>query len=311
MKEKDRNRMEKKIYHKLVQIVGEERVRTDEPMKNHTTFRVGGPADFFVTPETSEEVRAVIDMCRSEEIDCHIIGNGSNLLVSDRGVRGVVVQIAKAMNKIESNGEQIRAQAGALLSEVAAHALKDGLAGFEFAAGIPGTLGGACVMNAGAYGGEMKDVLYEVTVLTPQGEFLVLKEDELELGYRTSVVARKGYIVLEAVIRLKKGDEEEIRRQMEDLRDRRISKQPLEYPSAGSTFKRPEGYFAGKLIQDAGLRGYTFGGAQVSEKHCGFVVNRGDATAAEVAELMRRVADKVEEQFKVRLEPEVKRLGDF
>ena len=311
MKEKDRNRMEKKIYHKLVQIVGEERVRTDEPMKNHTTFRVGGPADFFVTPETSEEVRAVIDMCRSEEIDCHIIGNGSNLLVSDRGVRGVVVQIAKAMNKIESNGEQIRAQAGALLSEVAAHALKDGLAGFEFAAGIPGTLGGACVMNAGAYGGEMKDVLYEVTVLTPQGEFLVLKEDELELGYRTSVIARKGYIVLEAVIRLKKGDEEEIRRQMEDLRDRRISKQPLEYPSAGSTFKRPEGYFAGKLIQDAGLRGYTFGGAQVSEKHCVFVINRGDATAAEVAELMRRVADKVEEQFKVRLEPEVKRLGDF
>lgn len=311
MKEKDRNRMEKKIYHKLVQIVGEERVRTDEPMKSHTTFRVGGPADFFVTPETSEEVRAVIDMCRSEEIDCHIIGNGSNLLVSDRGVRGVVVQIAKAMNKIESNGEQIRAQAGALLSEVAAHALKDGLAGFEFAAGIPGTLGGACVMNAGAYGGEMKDVLYEVTVLTPQGEFRILKEDELELGYRTSVIARKGYIVLEAVIRLKKGDEEEIRRQMEDLRDRRISKQPLEYPSAGSTFKRPEGYFAGKLIQDAGLRGYTFGGAQVSEKHCGFVINRGDATAAEVAELMRRVADKVEEQFKVRLEPEVKRLGDF
>lgn len=303
--------MEKKIYHKLVQIVGEERVRTDEPMKSHTTFRVGGPADLFVTPETSEEVRAVIDMCRSEEIDCHIIGNGSNLLVSDRGVRGVVVQIAKAMNKIESNGEQIRAQAGALLSEVAAHALKDGLAGFEFAAGIPGTLGGACVMNAGAYGGEMKDVLYEVTVLTPQGEFRILKEDELELGYRTSVIARKGYIVLEAVIRLKKGDEEEIRRQMEDLRDRRISKQPLEYPSAGSTFKRPEGYFAGKLIQDAGLRGYTFGGAQVSEKHCGFVINRGDATAAEVAELMRRVADKVEEQFKVRLEPEVKRLGDF
>ena len=303
--------MEKKIYHKLVQIVGEERVRTDEPMKSHTTFRVGGPADLFVTPETSEEVRAVVDMCRSEEIDCHIIGNGSNLLVSDRGVRGVVVQIAKVMNKIESNGEQIRAQAGALLSEVAAHALKDGLAGFEFAAGIPGTLGGACVMNAGAYGGEMKDVLYEVTVLTPQGEFRILKEDELELGYRTSVIARKGYIVLEAVIRLKKGDEEEIRRQMEDLRDRRISKQPLEYPSAGSTFKRPEGYFAGKLIQDAGLRGYTFGGAQVSEKHCGFVINRGDATAAEVADLMRRVADKVEEQFKVRLEPEVKRLGDF
>ena len=303
--------MEKKIYHKLVQIVGEERVRTDEPMKSHTTFRVGGPADLFVTPETSEEVRAVVDMCRSEEIDCHIIGNGSNLLVSDRGVRGVVVQIAKVMNKIESNGEQIRAQAGALLSEVAAHALKDGLAGFEFAAGIPGTLGGACVMNAGAYGGEMKDVLYEVTVLTPQGEFRILKEDELELGYRTSVIARKGYIVLEAVIRLKKGDEEEIRRQMEDLRDRRISKQPLEYPSAGSTFKRPEGYFAGKLIQDAGLRGFTVGGAQVSEKHCGFVINRGDATARDVADLMSQVSEIVEEKFGVRLEPEVRRLGEF
>lgn len=303
--------METKIYDKLAKIVGEEQIRTDEPMKDHTTFRVGGAADFFVTPGTKEEVRAVVGMCKADEIDCHIVGNGSNLLVSDRGVRGVVVQIARAMNNIESDGETIRAQAGALLSEVAARALKEGLAGFEFAAGIPGTLGGACVMNAGAYGGEMKDVLHTVTVLTPEGEFCILKEDELELGYRTSVIARKGYIVLEAEIRLKRGDEEEIRALMEELRDRRISKQPLEYPSAGSTFKRPQGYFAGKLIQDAGLKGYTFGGAQVSEKHCGFVINRGGATAAEVAELMRRVADKVEEQFEVRLESEVKRLGDF
>lgn len=303
--------MENKIYDMLAEIVGEEQIRTDEPMKDHTTFRVGGAADFFVTPGTAEEVRALVGMCRAEGIDCHIVGNGSNLLVSDRGVRGVVVQIAKNMRKIECEGETIRAQAGALLSEVAALALKEGAAGFEFAAGIPGTLGGACVMNAGAYGGEMKDVLHTVTVLTPEGEFRVLKEDELELGYRTSVIAKEGYIVLEAELHLRQGNKEEIRARMEELRDRRISKQPLEFPSAGSTFKRPEGYFAGKLIQDAGLRGYTFGGAQVSEKHCGFVINREGATAAEVAELMRRVADKVEEQFGVRLEPEVKRLGEF
>ncbi len=222
-----------------------------------------------------------------------------------------MVQIGRAMNRIECEGGRITAQAGALLSSVAARALEEGLTGFEFAAGIPGSLGGACVMNAGAYGGEMKDVLKEVTVLTPEGEILVLAAEELELGYRTSVIARKGYIALEAVIRLKEGARDEIKAKMEDLKERRVSKQPLEYPSAGSTFKRPEGYFAGKLIQDAGLRGFTVGGAQVSEKHCGFVINRGGATAADVAELMRRVADKVEEQFGVRLEPEVKRLGEF
>lgn len=303
--------MEKGIYTRLLEIVREDQVKINEPMKDHTTFRVGGPADFFVMPETAEEVKALAGMCKAEETDCHIIGNGSNLLVSDRGVRGVVVQIGRAMSGIESEGEMITAQAGALLSAVAARALEEGLTGFEFAAGIPGTLGGACVMNAGAYGGEMKDVLEKVTVLAPEGEICVLAAEELELGYRTSVIARKGYIALEAVIRLKKGAKDEIRAVMEDLKDRRVSRQPLEYPSAGSTFKRPEGYFAGKLIQDAGLRGFSVGKAQVSEKHCGFVINRGGATAADVVKLMCQVADRVEEQFGVRLEPEVKRLGEF
>lgn len=299
------------IYDRLLKIVGKEQIKTDEPMKDHTTFRVGGPAEFFVMPETADEVRTLVGMCKTEEIDYYIVGNGSNLLVSDRGIRGVVIQIGRAMNGIEIENEVVTAQAGALLSAVAARALEEGLTGFEFASGIPGTLGGACTMNAGAYGSEMKDVLEKVMVLTPAGEVCVLAAEELELGYRTSIIARKGYIVLEAVIRLKKGEREEIRTLMEELRDRRVSKQPLEYPSAGSTFKRPEGYFAGKLIQDAGLRGFSVGKAQVSEKHCGFVINKGGATASDVAELMRQVADKVEKQFGVRLEPEVKRLGEF
>ena len=205
----------------------------------------------------------------------------------------------------------MKAQAGALLSTIAARALDAGLSGFECLAGIPGTLGGACVMNAGAYGGEMKDVLEEVLVLTEDGEFLTLPKENLELGYRTSIIAKKNYVVLEAVMRLEEGDKEAIKARMDELKEQRVTKQPLEYPSAGSTFKRPEGYFAGKLIQDAGLRGFQVGGAQVSEKHCGFVINKEEATAADVAELMRQVSLKVEEQFGVPLEAEVKRLGEF
>ena len=215
------------------------------------------------------------------------------------------------MNEITCEGNVICAQAGALLSQVAAKALEQSLTGFEFAAGIPGTLGGACVMNAGAYGGEMKDVLKEVTVLTDEGEFLTIPREELELGYRTSVIAKKGYIVVEAVLELKSGNADEIRAYMDELKEKRITKQPLEYPSAGSTFKRPEGYFAGKLIQDADLRGFQVGGAQVSEKHCGFVINKDHATAADIVELMQQVSDRVEEKFGVKLEPEVKRLGEF
>ena len=299
------------VKDELEKVLGRQKVLLQEPMKKHTTFRVGGPADYFVMPETKDEIRRIITVCRECGTPFYIIGNGSNLLVSDKGYRGVIIQLYKEMSKIETEGNVIRAEAGASLARVANAALEAGLTGFEFASGIPGTLGGACVMNAGAYGGEMKDVLLSVTALAADGEFLTIPKDRLELVYRTSVFARKGYIVVEALLELKEGSKEAIRQKMEELREKRITKQPLEYPSAGSTFKRPEGYFAGKLIQDAGLRGYRVGGAQVSEKHCGFVINCGNASAADVDELMKQVSAKVEEQFGVTLEPEVKRLGEF
>ena len=303
--------MDKNFYSRLKEILPADQIKEEEPMRLHTTFRVGGPARLFVTPKTAEELQGIIACCREAQVPYYIIGNGSNLLVSDQGYEGVVIQIFKEMNEIRIEGEEIVAQAGALLSTVAARAAEASLTGFEFAAGIPGTLGGACVMNAGAYGGEMKDVLTEVQALTREGEILTIPKDELELGYRTSVIAKKGYIVLEAKLRLEKGEEADIRARMEDLKNRRVTKQPLEYPSAGSTFKRPEGYFAGKLIQDAGLGGFQVGGAQVSEKHCGFVINKDQATAADIAELIRQVQAKVKEDSGVDLEPEVKRLGEF
>ena len=303
--------MKLQFYHELNNIIEETRICVDEPMNKHTTFRVGGSADFFVMPKTTTEVRDVIALCRQKHMPYYIIGNGSNLLVGDKGYRGVVIQIYKEMNAIEVEGTCIKAQAGALLAKIGSVALGAGLTGFEFAAGIPGAIGGAVVMNAGAYGGEMKDVLKDVTVLTEDGEVLILKNDELELGYRTSVIPKKNYIVLEATIELEQGEKEKIKARMDELKSLRITKQPLEFPSAGSTFKRPEGYFAGKLIDDAGLRGFQVGGAQVSEKHCGFVINKENATAAEIVELMRQVAEKVEEQFGVTLEAEVKRLGEF
>lgn len=286
-------------------------VSMKEPMKKHTTFRVGGAADYFAVPQTIEELCKVIGLCRKHEIPYYIMGNGSNLLVSDHGYRGMIIQIFKEMNNISAEGNIVEAEAGALLSAIAAKVLEKELAGFEFAAGIPGTLGGACVMNAGAYGGEMKDILKTVIVLSEEGDILVLKREELELGYRTSIIAEKGYTVLKAELELKEGIKEEIRSRMEELKEKRVTKQPLEFASAGSTFKRPEGYFAGKLIQDAGLRGFRIGDAQVSEKHCGFVINKGDATASEIMELITAVTKKVEEQTGIRLETEVKKLGEF
>ena len=297
--------MNQNFYDKLNNVIAKDSILLDEPMSRHTTFRVGGPADFFVTPKAKEEVRDVIRICKEAGMPYYIIGNGSNLLVSDAGYRGVIVQIYKEMNEVKVEGDLVKAQAGALLSGIAAKALGAELSGFEFASGIPGTIGGACVMNAGAYGGEMKDVLESVTVLTGEGKII-----ELELGYRTSVIAKKGYIVLGAVLKLERGDGEKIKTYMDELKEKRVTKQPLEYPSAGSTFKRPEGYFAGKLIEDAGLRGFQVGGAQVSEKHCGFVINRDHATAADIMELMRQVQIRVKENSGVDLEPEVKRLGD-
>ena len=302
--------MNQNFYDKLNNVIEKDSILIDEPMSRHTTFRVGGPADFFVTPKAKEEVRDVICICKEAGMPYYIIGNGSNLLVSDAGYRGVIVQIYKEMNEVKVEGDLVKAQAGALLSGIAAKALGAELSGFEFASGIPGTIGGACVMNAGAYGGEMKDVLESVTVLTGEGKIIELGRNELELGYRTSVIAKKGYIVLGAVLKLERGDGEKIKTYMDELKEKRVTKQPLEYPSAGSTFKRPEGYFAGKLIEDAGLRGFQVGGAQVSEKHCGFVINRDHATAADILELMRQVQIRVKENSGVDLEPEVKRLGD-
>lgn len=303
--------MKEEMRQKFIEILGNNRVLFDEPMSQHTTFRIGGPADVFVMPENYEQIREVLRLCKEEKLPFFVLGNGSNLLVSDSGYRGVIIQMDRNMEEIRLDGEEIHACAGALLSSVAVAARNASLTGFEFAGGIPGTIGGAAVMNAGAYGGELKDVLKEVTVMTREGEILTIPAEKMEMGYRTSIIKTAGYLVLEAVISLKKGDEEKIRAVMKDLSERRTEKQPLDYPSAGSTFKRPEGYFAGKLIMDSGLRGYRVGGAQVSEKHCGFVINAGGATAEDVRSLMDHVIQVVREKYGVTLEPEVKFLGDF
>ena len=303
--------MNSEIRKMFCDLLGEDRVFTEEAMSQHTTFKIGGPADYFLMPDKGEDVGRVIKICKEKEIPYFILGNGSNLLVGDGGYRGAVIQIYRNMSSVTVEGNEITAQAGALLSAVAAAAKNASLTGFEFAGGSPGTIGGAVVMNAGAYGGEMKDVLTEVTVMNAEGDIFTLPTEELELGYRTSIIKTAGYIVLEAKIRLKEGDPEVIRETMKDLTIRRTTKQPLEYPSAGSTFKRPEGYFAGKLIMDSGLAGYQVGGAQVSEKHCGFVINAGDATARDVRTLMDNVRDIVYKKYGVTLEPEVKFLGEF
>lgn len=299
------------LYKELCRILGENNIKQDEPMAKHSTFRVGGPADFFAVPEKEEQIAEMIRFLKAQEVPYYIIGNGSNLLVGDRGYRGVIIQIYKNMSRVQVEGEYIYAQAGALLSKVAAQACTGGLTGFEFAGGIPGTVGGAVVMNAGAYGGEMKQVLVSARVLSESSEVREVPAEEMKLGYRTSIFAKNGDTILSAVLKLQPGDEGEIRSTMEELKEKRLEKQPLEYPSAGSTFKRPEGYFAGKLIEDAGLRGYQIGGAQVSEKHCGFVINKKEATAADICSLMQAVTEQVEEKFGVKLEPEVKRIGEF
>lgn len=302
--------MDRKFMEELQQIVGAENLSRMEPMSSHTTFRVGGPADVMVWPKR-EQLAEVIRLCREREEAFYIIGNGSNLLVGDGGIRGVVIKMRRGMDDIRVEGDEIVAEAGALLTQTANAAAEHGLSGMEFAAGIPGTIGGAVVMNAGAYGGEMKDILKEVTVLDCQGNEKALGVEELELGYRKSCIPGNGYIVVRAVLKLVSGDKAAIRDKMKELSEQRMLKQPLEYPSAGSTFKRPEGYFAGKLIMDAGLRGYRVGSAQIAEKHCGFVINRGGATAADIRKLMQDVREEVEKQFHVTLEPEVKMIGEF
>ena len=303
--------MNDRIYSRFCDCIGIHNVLIDEPMKRHTSFRIGGPAEYFLQPQNIAEVQELLQICEEEKIVYHIIGNGSNILVGDLGITGVVIQIYKNMNKLIVAGETITAQAGASLSQLANAAAQAGLTGLEFAAGIPGTVGGAVVMNAGAYGGEIKQVLKQAVVINTAGELITLDIAELQMGYRTSIIKEKGYIVLETTFILEQDEQELIQERMNELKLQRVSKQPLEYPSAGSTFKRPEGHFAGKLIMDAGLRGYQVGGAQVSEKHCGFVINCGDAKASEVVALMNDVRAKVKALFAVELEPEVQFLGDF
>lgn len=302
--------MNDQFLTELQNVMGGSGIFMQEPMKKHTTFRVGGPADVLVQPDETA-LAAILALCRQYHVSYSFIGNGSNLLVGDKGIRGVVIEMTDPMGNIEVDGTKITAQAGAMLSKIANTAASNGLGGMEFAAGIPGSVGGAVVMNAGAYGREMKDIIERVYVLDENGAQLELDRDALDLGYRHSCIPEKKYIVTKVVLELVPRNEAEIRSEMKELNEKRAEKQPLQYPSAGSTFKRPEGYFAGKLIMDAGLRGYQVGGAQVSEKHCGFVINKGDATAADICQLMRDVSDKVQAQFGVVLEPEVKMIGEF
>lgn len=302
--------MNQDFYNKLAEIVSAEAILENEPMSKHTTFRIGGNADVFVSPKVNQ-VADVIKLAKEYQVPVTIIGNGSNLLVGDKGIRGLVLSFGKKAEEIVLDGRCMTVSAGTILAKAAAEAAKNSLTGLEFAAGIPGTMGGAIVMNAGAYGGEMKNVLISAKVLTPEGEVKELSNAELDLSYRHSCIPEKNYIVLEATLELTEGDEAVIRETMENFKNRRVDKQPLEYPSAGSTFKRPEGHFAGKLIQDAELRGYQVGGAQVSKKHCGFVINKGDATAKDVLQLISDVKKIVYEKFQVELEPEVKMIGEF
>ena len=303
--------MSTSMYEHIRTIVPEERLLFHEPMSRHTTFRVGGEAECMAVVETKEELSQLVSYLGRIEQDYFVLGNGSNLLVGDKGYRGIILKLGPRLSAVGVEKNHIAAGAGVLLSKVASVARDAGLSGLEFAAGIPGSMGGAIVMNAGAYGGEMKQVVQMVRVMDKEGEILTLDNDTMEFGYRTSIIRDRPFIVLGVVLKLTPGNKEEISARMEELMKQRKSKQPLEYPSAGSTFKRPEGYYAGKLIMDAGLRGYRIGGAQISEKHCGFVINAGGATAADIREVIEEVQERVKDRFHVRLEPEVIFLGDF
>ena len=293
----------------LKAIVSPELILLQEPMSARTFFRIGGPADCFVLPRNLEELKQVIVLLREKQVPYFIIGNGSNLLVSDAGYRGVVIKVGTLFSNVRREGDKIIAEAGAPMYKAADLAMRCGLTGLEFASGIPGTVGGGVIMNAGAYNGEMRQVVEEVRYLDAEGKECVLDNAGMKFDYRTSILKGSNCVITEVVFALKPGDQEAIKDYMSDLARRRCEKQPLEYPSAGSTFKRPEGYFAGKLIDDAGLRGYSIGGAQVSEKHCGFIVNKGEATAEDVRRLISYVQAEVKKQFNVELETEVLFLG--
>ncbi len=299
------------MYDYIKTIIPRERILFHEPMSKYTTFRVGGEAECILVVQNEDELARLIPYLNQIEQEYFILGNGSNLLVGDKGYRGMVVKFGEEMEQIQVEGTRMTVKAGALLSKAAMTAKQHSLTGLEFAAGIPGSIGGGIVMNAGAYEGEMKQVVESVRVMDRDGQILTLDNDTMEFGYRTSIIKNRPFIVVEVVLQLAEGDQEKIAAKMEELAVLRRSKQPLEYASAGSTFKRPEGYYAGKLIMDAGMRGYRIGGAQVSDKHCGFIVNTGKATAADIKEVIEEVQERVKERFHVMLEPEIVFLGDF
>ncbi len=303
------------IVQYIQKVVGKDNVKLLEPMKNHTTLRIGGLADCFVTPTNLQQISQLIQALKTFDIDYYVIGNGSNLLVSDSGFRGVIIQLYNHYSEYNSyrffdkKTVQFKALSGISMIKLAAVAAKEGCTGFEFASGIPGSLGGGVCMNAGAYGSELKDVIVSATVCDRDGKLIELSKKELELGYRKSIIQEKNYIVLQVVIELKQDDPKAIKEKMESLAALRKEKQPLEYPSAGSTFKRPQGYYAGKLISDAGLKGFAVGGVKVSEKHAGFVINTGMATAQDFIKLTDEIVRIVQEQTGVKLELEVRKLG--
>ena len=300
-------------YNKFVGLFNEfydiNDIKIDEKLSEYVNFKVGGPADILLIPNSKEQVIKSIKICKENNIPFYLIGNGSNILVRDGGFRGVVLSLKNVKN-IYVDGEKIEAECGVMLKEVSDKAIENSLTGFEFACGIPGTIGGAVFMNAGAYDGEISKVIESAEVIDENCNIIRLSREELDFGYRSSLIIKKGYTVLSAVFKLEKGQVKTIKELIEDLTNKRESKQPLEYPSAGSTFKRPTGYFAGKLIQDAGLKGYSIGGAAVSEKHSGFVINKGNATAKDITDLIKHIQDEVKKQFGVDLHPEVRIIGE-
>ena len=299
------------MYELFKSFLGAENVLVSEPMSKHTSFKIGGPADLFLMPETHGQLRQILTVAKEYNIPLFVMGNGSNLLVGDKGIRGAVVSLYKKMNKIVVDGEKLYAGCGALMSTVASAALSADLEGFEFASGIPGTIGGGIYMNAGAYGFELKDIVESVDYMDSEGNISQISGCDCKFGYRKSIFAEKGYIVLGCTFGLKKGNKEQIRERINDFTKRRVTKQPVEKPSAGSVFKRPEGYFAGALIEGEGLKGFSIGGAQVSEKHAGFIINKGDATAKDVLDLVEHIQKTVYEKNGVKLETEIKFVGEF
>lgn len=298
------------MYSELKNIINIENIKFDEPMKNHTSFKVGGNCDVLITPSSVDEIVNIIKHLKDKNIKYTIIGNGSNLLVKDGGIRGVVIKIASNLSKIEINSEEVYVESGAMLSTISKAFTREGLEGFEFAAGIPGTVGGAISMNAGSYGGEMKDIVTSVEVLDTDGNIINLSNEDMKFSYRRSLLTDEDYIVLSVKMKLKRGCSEQIRNNIKEMTKKRVTNQPLNMPSAGSTFKRPEGYIAAKLIDDAGLKGLTLRGAQVSDKHAGFIVNIGNASAKDILDLMYIVKNIVKSKFNVELEEEVKILGE-